>query len=157
MRYRVPLLSCPLLLFLAVITHHHHHPIFTFKTSSKMANDDLPKTERGWRQSAARHKVKNQSLYMNVKLHSASQVTYKQYLLFRTVLPSIVPPPQLNTQALGIAPLMAQANLLLSDVRFQRLYLRYNYQADAAGLEPTLGRKRRTFQGSRHSAAASHP
>ncbi|GFF54670.1 hypothetical protein IFM51744_08427 [Aspergillus udagawae] len=62
--------------------------------------------------------MKNQSLHMNVKLHSASQVTYKQYLLFRTVLPSIVAPRQLNVQTLGIAPLMAQANLLLSDVRF---------------------------------------
>ncbi|GFG12605.1 hypothetical protein IFM5058_06029 [Aspergillus udagawae] len=83
-----------------------------------MANDALPETEREWRQSAGRHNMKNQSLHMNVKLHSASQVTYKQYLLFRTVLPSIVPPRQLNVQTLGIAPLMAQANLLLSDVRF---------------------------------------
>ncbi|KAE8401780.1 hypothetical protein BDV37DRAFT_285332 [Aspergillus pseudonomiae] len=84
-----------------------------------MVNNALPETEREWKEAARKYKVKNQNLCMNLKLHSASRVSYKQFLLFRTILPSIVPPQQLNNQTLGIAPLIGQAKQLLSDVAFQ--------------------------------------
>ncbi|OGM40373.1 hypothetical protein ABOM_010591 [Aspergillus bombycis] len=84
-----------------------------------MANGVLPETEREWKETARNYKVKNQSLWMNLKLQSASRVSYKQFLLFRTILPSIVPPQQLNIQTLGIAPLMVQVNQLLSGVAFR--------------------------------------
>lgn len=87
-----------------------------------MADGILPETEGEWKRFARKYKVENQSLWMNPTLYSAFQVTYKQYLLFRTVLPRpplFVHPRRLNTQALGIAPLIAQADLLLSDVAFR--------------------------------------
>ncbi|OJI87395.1 hypothetical protein ASPTUDRAFT_529216 [Aspergillus tubingensis CBS 134.48] len=55
---------------------------------------------------------------MNVKLYSASQVSYRQYLLFRTLLPPIVPPNQLNVQNLGISHHMTQANQWLNSLSF---------------------------------------
>ncbi|PLN77649.1 hypothetical protein BDW42DRAFT_202517 [Aspergillus taichungensis] len=83
-----------------------------------MASISLPETIPEWMQAAGRQRVRNQSLWQNVKLHSASQVTYKQYLLFRTIVPSIISPEDLNVQHFGIAPRIAQANQVLSDLAF---------------------------------------
>ncbi|KAB8256852.1 hypothetical protein BDV32DRAFT_152872 [Aspergillus pseudonomiae] len=84
-----------------------------------MANGVLPETERKWKETARKYKVKNQSLRMNLKLHSASRVSYKQFLLFRTILPSIIRPRQLNNQTLGIAPRMTLARQLLGRAAFR--------------------------------------
>ncbi|GAB1201872.1 hypothetical protein APSETT445_000464 [Aspergillus pseudonomiae] len=84
-----------------------------------MANGVLPETERKWKETARKYKGKNQSLRMNLKLHSASRVSYKQFLLFRTILPSIIRPQLLNNQTLGIAPRMTQARQLLGRAAFR--------------------------------------
>ncbi|KNG90030.1 hypothetical protein ANOM_001591 [Aspergillus nomiae NRRL 13137] len=84
-----------------------------------MANGVLPETERKWKETARKYKGKNQSLRMNLKLHSASRVSNKQFLLFRTILPSIIRPRQLNNQTLGIAPWMTQARQLLGGAAFR--------------------------------------
>ncbi|GKZ25207.1 hypothetical protein AbraIFM66951_000548 [Aspergillus brasiliensis] len=55
---------------------------------------------------------------MNLRLYPASSVSYKQYLLFRTILPPITPPCQLDPQTLGIGHLMEQAKQILSDRKF---------------------------------------
>ncbi|KAE8134607.1 hypothetical protein BDV38DRAFT_285724 [Aspergillus pseudotamarii] len=84
-----------------------------------MANDLLPQTKGEWKQYAGRHKVKNQSLRMSTKLYSASQISYKHFLLLRTILPPIVPRNQVSYQTLGIENLIQQANQYLSDPAFR--------------------------------------
>lgn len=83
-----------------------------------MASNHLPETIPEWIQAARRHGVRNQSLWQNVKLFPASQVTYKQFLLFRTIVPPIVSPENLSVLDLDIAARMAQANQVLSELAF---------------------------------------
>ncbi|GKZ36369.1 hypothetical protein AbraIFM66950_007403 [Aspergillus brasiliensis] len=91
-----------------------------------MANDELPANEREWKRLAGKYKMKKQSLRMNVKLHSASSVSYKQYLLFRTILPPITPMQQLNPWALGITPAAMNAATGMVNSQEFRDYLTYN-------------------------------
>ncbi|RAK84006.1 hypothetical protein BO79DRAFT_159408, partial [Aspergillus costaricaensis CBS 115574] len=87
-----------------------------------------------WERRARREKVAKQTLRVNVKLYSASQVSYRQYLLFRTLLPPIVPPNQLNVQNLGISHYMAQANQWLISLSFNEYIACFsNRQAQTTG------------------------
>ena len=62
--------------------------------------------------------MRNQSLWQTVKLYSASQVTYKQFLLFRTIVLPIVCPEKLNVSELGVAARMTQASQILTELAF---------------------------------------
>ena len=71
---------------------------------------------------------------MDVKLYSASQVSYRQYLLFRTLLPPIVPPNQLNVQNLGGSHHMMQASQWLISLSFNEYIACFsNRQAQTTG------------------------
>ncbi|RDH27447.1 hypothetical protein BDQ94DRAFT_175609 [Aspergillus welwitschiae] len=94
----------------------------------------LPEDQNGWRDQARRNKVENQTLRMNVKLYSASHVSHRQYLLFRTLLPPIVQPNQLNVQTFGKPHLMIPANQRLNCLAFNEYIANFtNRQAQATG------------------------
>ncbi|GLB07704.1 hypothetical protein AtubIFM57258_003064 [Aspergillus tubingensis] len=94
----------------------------------------LPEQQVDWELQAEEEKVSKKTLRMDVKLYSASQVSYKQYLLFRTLLPPIVPPCQLDVQNLGISDHMTQANQWLNSLSFNEYLAEFsNRQAQTTG------------------------
>lgn len=83
-----------------------------------MANDKLPTNNIEWDHLARKYNVEKRSLRMNLKLHSASNVSYKQYLLFRTILPASVPKTRFDPRLLGISHLMPTADQILNGPKF---------------------------------------